>query len=687
MPNRLAEAASPYLLQHQDNPVDWWEWGIDAFDEAARRDVPVFLSVGYSACHWCHVMAHESFEDDETAAFLNARFVSVKVDREERPDIDRIYMDAVTATTGHGGWPMTVFLTPAAKPFYAGTYFPKERRQGMPSFLEVLEAVDAAWSEQRHDMIGRSEEITRVLASQTNASAMLPTEGALAADVDAIASIFDPTFGGFGRSPKFPQPSTLEYLLRFSILRPESDRAGKAQSMVVTTLDHLARGGINDHLDGGFARYSVDERWLVPHFEKMLYDNALLARLFLRAWQTTRDPWMADTARATLDYLARDMLDPSGGIHSAEDADAAGVEGSFSVWPWQELVDVLGDDVELAAAMYGATPEGNFEGANILHLPRPLSALAADRGISEAELRIARTRIDGRLRARRDRRIRPHRDDKIVTAWNGLALRSFAEAGAVLGSDRYLDVARGIATFITDTATVDGRLRRSWRHGRHGPDGFCDDYAASAVGLFALYQATGEESWYRVAERLTRTMVALFADDEGGFFATASDGDQLITRPKNTHDNPTPSDNALAAEALATLAAYTGEPGLDVLLERTLQSIGPSLSAQPWAHGSLLGVWLASPLREIAIVGSPQDRRPFAEVVWDRFRPDTVLGVGDGTDSSVPLLRDRSAAERGARTYVCRGFVCDLPTESPSDLSAQLGDDAPASTASRTATR
>jgi len=673
MPNRLANATSPYLLQHQENPVNWWEWGSDAFDEARRRDVPVLLSVGYSACHWCHVMAHESFEDDETALLLNERFVSIKVDREERPDVDRIYMDAVTATAGHGGWPMTVFLTPDAKPFYAGTYFPKERRQGMPSFLEVLAAVDAAWNEQRDDMIGRSEEITRVLASQSTASSMLPSEGAMEMVVDAIASTFDPTHGGFGRSPKFPQPSTLEYLLRFSVLRPESDRAATARSMVVTTLDHLSRGGIYDHLDGGFARYSVDERWLVPHFEKMLYDNALLSRLFLRAWQVTGESWMLETARQTLDYLARDMLDPSGGIHSAEDADAAGVEGSFAIWTWDELVEVLGDDIELASIIYGVTPGGNFEGANILSLPLRLSDLSAQSDRNEEELTAAMARINARLSHRRNTRIRPDRDDKVVIAWNGLALRAFAEAGAVLGSAAYLDVARGIASFITETAMSEGRLLRSWRLGRHGPAGFCDDYAAASLGLFALYQATGDERWYRTARQLTSTMVSLFADEDGGFFATASDGEALIARPKNTHDNPTPSDNALAAEALATLAAYEGDSALHTVLERTVQSIGPSLSAQPWAHGSLLGVWLAAPMREVAVVGSVEDRRPLVDVVWSRFRPDVVLAASDGAESEVPLLADRHPGDSSARAFVCRNFVCELPTDTPEGLQRQLG--------------
>ncbi len=672
MPNRLANATSPYLLQHADNPVDWHEWGCEAFAVATERDVPVLLSVGYSACHWCHVMAHESFEDEDTARFLNDRFVGIKVDREERPDVDRIYMDAVTATTGHGGWPMTVFLTPDAKPFYAGTYFPKEGRHGMPSFMEILRAVDDAWTHDRESLIGRSDGVARAISRRPAASAMLPTEGEMEAAVDTILSTFDSTHGGFGRAPKFPQPSTLEFLLRFAVLRPGTERASNAIRAVEVTLDHMARGGIYDHLDGGFARYSVDDRWLVPHFEKMLYDNALLARLYLRAWQVSGHPWLLEVARETLDYLARDMIDPSGGIHSAEDADADGAEGAFSVWTWDELAETLDDDVHLAATIYGATPAGNFEGANILHLPRSLAAVADDLGIGEDELRRSKEAIDERLRKRRADRVRPARDDKIVTAWNGLALRAFAEAAAILEDERYLETANGIAGFLTGPASSDGRVLRSWRGGRNGPDGFCDDYAAAALGLFTLYQATGDERRYLQAERMVREMIRRFSDEQdGGFFATASDGEQLIARPKNVHDDPTPSDNALAAEALAILAAYTGESDLQTRFERTIQSVGTSLSAHPGAHGSLLGAWLADPLREVAVVGVAPERRRLTGVVWGRFRPDVVLAQGEGTESPVPLLEGRTAPD-GARAFVCKDFVCDLPVSSAGDLEDQL---------------
>ena len=671
MPNRLADASSPYLLQHADNPVDWWEWGSDAFAEAAEREVPVLLSVGYSACHWCHVMAHESFEDGETARYLNERFVSIKVDREERPDVDRIYMDAVTATTGHGGWPMTVFLTPDAKPFYAGTYFPKDRRHGMASFMDVLLAIDDAWTHRRDGLIGQSDEITRLIADRSDTSSVPPSAGQIELAVDAIAATFDPADGGFGRAPKFPQPSTLEFLLRFGVLRPDSDRSAGALAMVETTLDHMARGGIYDHLDGGFARYSVDDRWLVPHFEKMLYDNALLARLYLRAWQVLGRPWMLQTARETLDYLARDMIDPSGGIHSAEDADAEGREGSFAVWGWGELAEVLGDDLDMGAAIYGATPDGNFEGVNILHLPEPLVDIATRLEITEEELQVTKQRVDDLLRGRRSKRVRPGRDDKIVSAWNGLALRAFAEAAVILGSDRYLAVAEGIAGFLTGPALIDGRLLRSWRQGMAGPDGFCEDYAAVAVGLFALYQATGEERWYRHAEQCVHVIVDQFADDAGGFFATAKDAAPLIARPKNVHDNPVPSDNALAAEAFAILSAFTGSAEAYRRFERTVESVGPSLTTHPWAHGHLLGVWVATPALEVAVVGESEARRPFIDVVWERFRPNAVMAQGDGSPSGVPLLEGRLSTS-GTRAFVCRGFVCEIPAESPETLSLQL---------------
>ncbi len=647
MPNRLADSASPYLLQHRDNPVDWYEWGDEAFATAASTDRPILLSVGYSACHWCHVMAHESFEDAATAQLMNDHFVNIKVDREERPDVDRVYMDAVTAMSGQGGWPMTVFMTPGGEPFFAGTYFPKNRMHGRPSLTDVIGAVVEAWTTKRGDLLDQASRLTEAVGQAIPPSEGLPDLGDVEAAVGALEASFDTRHGGFGGAPKFPQAPTLELLMRCVAHGIGGD---EPLAMLSKTLDEMRRGGIYDQLGGGFARYSVDERWLVPHFEKMLYDNALLARVYLRTWQLTGDDTFLRTARETLDYLTTDMTDPAGGIYSAEDADSEGVEGKFYVWSWQELEAVLGDEVEDAAELYGASPGGNFEGDNILHIGDP-DATVPDKNS-----------IDSRLLDRRSTRVRPGLDDKVVTAWNGLALRAFAEAGAVLGDDSSLDVARRIATFLMGQYHEEAGLLRSWRHGRAGPRGFCDDYAATAVGLFALYQATGEAEWYDGAEQITRRMIDLFADPAGGFFATAADAEDLIARPKNIQDNPTPSDNALAAEALLILGAYTGEPRLRELLEGTVRSAGIVLERNPAFAGHMLAVWTSVlvGVKEVAVPGSSE----LAGVVWDEFRPEVVLA----TNGSMPLLEGRDEG----KAYVCRNMVCDLPVDTPDAMREQL---------------
>jgi len=651
MPNRLAEAASPYLLQHQDNPVDWYEWGDAAFASAAALDRPILLSVGYAACHWCHVMAHESFEDEATAAAMNAHFVNIKVDREERPDVDRIYMDAVTAMSGHGGWPMTVFLTPEGKPFFAGTYFPKERLHGRPSFSDILAAVADAWATKRSELADQADRLTAAVGGALPMSEDLPDLAFLERVLGALEDSFDSQHGGFGGAPKFPQVPTLEFLMRLAALTHDQEVRARALAMVEHTLDEMARGGINDQLGGGFSRYSVDAVWLVPHFEKMLYDNALLARTYLRAWQLTDRPEFLDTARRTLDYLAGDMLDPSGGLHSAEDADSEGVEGRYYVWTWDELGKALGPDRERAAEMYGIRLEGNFEGSTILFLPE----WPADTD--------ARAEIDARLSAARDERVRPGRDDKVVTAWNGLALRAFAEAAAVLDDLRYLGIAEDIATFLVAQHTEHGGLLRSWRHGRAGPAGFCDDYAATALGLFALYQATGDETWYSSADRIVREMVDRFADPAGGFFATAEDGERLIARPKNVQDNPTPSDNALAAEALLTLAAYTGEATLHLQFENTVRTAGAIMERHPAFAGQMLAVWATAlhGVKEVAVIDAPL----LETVVWEAFRPEVVVATAG---RSVPLLTGREPG----KAYVCRNHVCALPVSDPVALRSQL---------------
>jgi hypothetical protein len=672
MPNHLVDATSPYLLQHQDNPVDWYEWGDAAFTAAHTTDRPILLSVGYAACHWCHVMAHESFEDPETAAYMNEHFVNVKVDREERPDVDRIYMDAVQAMSGRGGWPMTVFLTPDGGPFFAGTYFPKERVHGLPSFLDVLAGVSDAWQTNRAELDEQADRLTEAVNAALPVADDLPAAADVDRAIDSLAASFDQEHGGFGGAPKFPQVPTLELLLRTAAFGDEA-----ALSMLRDTLNAMGRGGIYDHLGGGFARYSVDRYWLVPHFEKMLYDNALLARTYLRSWQLTGEQLHLDIARATLDYLIRDMTDPSGGIHSAEDADSEGREGAYYVWTWDELGRVLGAGRELAASIYGATADGNFEGANVLHLPQSIDELAVRLDMDPQELATRRAVIDERLRAFRNTRIRPGRDDKIVTAWNGLALRALAEADTVLGVSAYRDAAIRIAEFLTGPAMPDGRLVRSWRRDRPGGPAYADDYGAAALGLYALYQTTGDERWFLAAERLVSTLVDQFADLEGGgFFATASDAEQLIARPKNLQDNPTPSDNALAAEALLTHSAYTGDVAALRLVEATVRAAGVLIERHPAFAGQMLAVWATAlhGIKEVAIVGtSPGDTEALAAVVAERFRPDCVPAVGTTGATQVPLLRDRAAGE-GALAYVCRDFVCERPVATPAALRAGLDD-------------
>ncbi len=682
MSNRLTAASSPYLLQHADNPVHWYEWGEDAFTDAVRRDLPVMLSVGYATCHWCHVMAHESFEDSGTAAYLNDHFVNIKVDREERPDIDRIYMDAVQATTGRGGWPMTVFLTPGGEPFFAGTYFPREPHHGYPSFRQVLERITAAWTTHRAELTHQAGQLTATLGASLPPVDVTHDTDRVAAAVTALADTFDGEHGGFGSAPKFPQPSDLELLMRVLALDLLPDRTTGLRRMLATTLDAMASGGIHDQLAGGFSRYSVDREWLVPHFEKMLYDNALLARIYLRSWQVLGDDAYRDVAVATLDYLLTDLADPSGGFHSGEDADSEGEEGRFYVWHRDEFVEATGDDPAFATTVYGVSGDGNFDGnRNVLSRPLDTAEVAERFGIDVEEAARRVEVMRRRLLAHRSLRTRPSVDDKIVTAWNGFALRAFAEAGAVLDDDRYRGAARRLATFIVEHLVDDtGRLHRTWRHGRLGPTGFCDDYAATAIGLFTLHQVTGEERWLVEAVRLTRYAIAQFGDPDGGFFATGVDAERLIVRPVNLMDHPTPSDNSLMAEALQMLAAYTGEPDLHAALTGVYRRAGTLLERHPTAVAHLVAV-LATGLdgpREVAIIGDDDQRHPLSAVVWERFRPDCVVAHGapghhGPPDPVVPLLEGRTTTGDAATAYVCRRFVCDLPVTEPDSLRLLLG--------------
>ena len=672
MSNRLAASTSPYLLQHAENPVDWFEWGDEATAEAKRRDAPILVSVGYSACHWCHVMAHESFEDAETASEMNQLFVNVKVDREERPDVDSIYMEAVQAMTGHGGWPMTVWLTPDGEPFFAGTYFPKVDRPGMPSFRRVMAAVSDAWSQRRADVTEQAAKVTAALAAEVPASPDTPDIGTLAKAHDALTRNFDQVNGGFGSAPKFPQTPTLEFLLRAW----EQPWAPEARRMLRQTLLNMRRGGIHDHLGGGFARYSVDERGLVPHFEKMLYDNAQLARIYLWAGIEFEEPGFLQTACTTLDYLLTDLAQEDGGIFSAEDADSEGEEGRFYVWDHDEFMAVAGDDAEMAALHFGVSEPGNFEGHNILNIDRSPTEIAERFGKSVEKVEKAIEEARRALFNHRTTRVRPGLDDKVVAGWNGLAIRAMAEAGAALGEWRYLEAGRRAARFVLDRMRrPDGSLARSWAKGRAGEvGGFLDDYASVGLGLLALYAATGETEWFEAASELVGQIPQRFGDGSGGLFS--SEPGSLIKRPRDLFDNPSPSGTSLAVEATLLLALYTGDQDLDAAAEGYLRSVGFLMERYPSAAGHSLALLtsLHRGTHELAIVG---DRAAdMAAVFRKRYRPQVVLATSAVAKSEVvpgpiPLLEGRGSEGR-TLAYLCTGFACLAPVDSIEALSDLL---------------
>ena len=658
MSNRLARATSPYLLQHADNPVDWHEWGPEAFDRARAEDKPILLSVGYAACHWCHVMERESFEDQDTARIMNERFVSVKVDREERPDVDAIYMDAVQALTGQGGWPMTVFLTPDGDPFFAGTYFPNEDRQGMPSFRRILLAVSEAWRERREDLLGQGKKVVDAISRAPTSSVDPLTEDLLRGAFDSLRQGFDPDWGGFGPAPKFPQPMTLELLLRLDARGWEG-----ARDMLSATLDRMAAGGIYDHVGGGFHRYSTDRTWLVPHFEKMLYDNAQLARVYARASQVTGSDRYRAVAEETLDYLLRDLRHPEGGFFSSEDADSEGVEGKFYAWEWDDLVAEVGQDV---AAALGAGPEGNWEGTNVLWRPS-----------GEVEVPDDARR---RLLAARERRVRPAADDKVLAGWNGLAISALAVTGRAFGRSDYVKAAVAAADFVlSGLRRDDGRLLRAWRDGRTSGPAYADDHALMAAACLDLYESTFDERWFEEARRLAGDLVRLFSDQErGGFFQTGTDAERLVLRPKELFDNAVPSGNSVAAEVLLRLSLLTGEAEHERAGVSALRAVRDLLDRAPTAFGTALGALdlYLGPSREVAIVGDPDDPRTNALVaeLWSRYLPRTVWAAGaSGAEARVPLLEGRQAVDGQPAAYVCERFVCQRPVTEPDALAAQLG--------------
>jgi uncharacterized protein YyaL (SSP411 family) len=682
--NQLARETSPYLRQHAHNPVDWYPWGPEALARARQLDRPIFLSIGYSACHWCHVMEHESFENEAIARVLNEHFVSIKVDREERPDLDQIYMASVQMLTGQGGWPMSVFLTPDLKPFFGGTYFPPEDRYGRRGFRELLLLLAEAWAKRREEINRAAEDITAHLQSFGQ---LPPSEGDLGPDLlrraaEGLGRLFDPVHGGFGQAPKFLHTMDLRVLLR------AWQRFGDEQAlqMVRHTLDRMAMGGIYDHLGGGFARYSTDARWLVPHFEKMLYDNALLVGAYLEAFQVSGEPFYRDVVEETLGWVAREMTSPQGPFFSTLDADSEGVEGKFYVWSADEIEQVLGKkDAELFQAAYGVEPEGNWEdGHNILHRTKTFDQLARLHHLPEPELR--RTLADARqkLFAVRARRVRPGLDEKVLTSWNGLMIAAYAQAATVLDNPGYAQAAARAADFLlTHLRTADGRLLRTWSAGAEPKlNGYLEDYAFLLDGLVALYEATFEPRWIEAALGLARVLIDQFWDpSEGGFFYTGRDHEQLIARGKDPHDNATPSGNAMAVTALLRLAKLTGRTELWAKAEATLRAYTGLLAAHPFAAGQMLIAldFYLGPVQEIAVVGDPaaEETRRVLRLIRSGFRPHQVVALkpsrGEArAEELLPLLADKTA-RNGVTMYVCENYTCQAPLIGVEAVAAALG--------------
>ncbi len=681
MPNHLVDETSPYLLQHKDNPVDWYPWGEEAFERAKAEDKPVFLSVGYSACHWCHVMEHESFEDEATAAILNEHYVSIKVDREERPDVDSVYMNAVQALTGRGGWPMSVWLLPDGRPFYGGTYFPKEPRYGLPSFKQVLIRIAQLYHERRDSIEGDATRLTQaiggriLLESEHNQT---PSLKVLESVFQSLAERYDPRWGGFGTQPKFPPAMTLELLLRLH------RRHGWAHAlqMVTHTLDRMAWGGLYDQIGGGFHRYSVDEKWLVPHFEKMLYDNALLARIYLYAYQVTGESRYRRIVEETLAYVKREMTDPAGGFYSTQDADSEGEEGKFFIWTQDELCAALAGAVQTEVVLdyWGVTQGPNFEGRSILWVPEPPDQVAARHAMSVDDLMSQVAKAREVLFGVRERRIRPGLDDKVLTAWNGLMIHTLAQVGRTLGCVDYIQMATLAADFILSALRKEGRLLRTYKNGRAHIPAYLEDYAALAEALIELYQTTFDRRWFEEALALTEQMVTLFWDDQAGFYDTATDHESLITRPQEVTDNATPAGTSMAVAVLARMAILADRPEWHTLVERVLQRLALPLQQYPQAFPYLacqLDFAYGEP-HEIALVGDPKsdDLQALLEVIHKSYRPGQVVALlrhGDReTANSIPLLANREMVGNAATAYVCRKFVCQLPVTTPEALSAQL---------------
>ena len=676
MPNRLSAETSPYLLQHADNPVDWYTWGDEALALAREQDRPILLSIGYSACHWCHVMERESFEDAETARLMNGSFVNIKVDREERPDVDSIYMRAVQAMTGQGGWPLTAFLTPAGVPYYGGTYFPPEPRHGMPSFRQVLAAAADAYRTRRDDVARAGAQLTDILAR--SATEPQPASGHFDAPdgklfghaVSAAGRTFDPTNGGFGNAPKFPQPDFLDFLLRTG--GPDTHGV----SMAVHTLSRMAAGGIRDHAGGGFHRYSVDARWLVPHFEKMLYDNALIARALTRA-HLLGARHLGPVAEETLDYVLEDLTSPDGVFYSARDADSEGEEGIFYLWTPAEVRELLGDDAaRLLSRVYDVSDAGNFEGRNILHLPHDVDAVARQEGMARDELDRLLEDSLATLKARRSTRPEPMRDEKVLTSWNGFTIRALAEAGPALGRPDFTRAAARAADFLLATVRRDDRLYRVLTTGRVHIDGFLEDYGALGNACLSLYEATLDARWLTDAAWIAEAMVNRFwSPTEDLFYDAPADGEALVVRPRDIMDNATPSGNSLATELLARSAALTGSAGHATLTDKVLARERGTMERYPPAVGRLLSAALLheTPRLEVTLVGSFARVAGMLERAHRHSHPNRVITGGDPAQPAVAALPAMNGRlERTGQGFVCMGSTCYQPAASPEALDATL---------------
>jgi len=673
--NRLASETSPYLVQHRDNPVDWYPWGPEALSRAAREDKPILLSIGYSSCHWCHVMAHESFEDPAIAAVMNTEFINVKVDREERPDLDAIYMQITVAMTGAGGWPMTVFLTSEGVPFYAGTYFPPADRFQMPSFRRVIGHVAEAYRSRRDSVDRTVRSVLDYVREGPRVSRAEITPALMEACVDALRATFDSVHGGFGGAPKFPPAMAIEFLLR------HHRRTGSepARVMAEETLARMARGGMYDQIGGGFHRYSVDAEWHVPHFEKMLYDNAQLASAYTSAFLLTREKFYARIAEETLDYVIRDLSSPEGGFYSSEDADSEGVEGKFYVWTPDQITGSDDRVSGLVRAYYDITPEGNWEQASIPRIREESSTVAGRFGMDVHEMRAAIDAARKHLLSVRSARVRPGRDEKVLASWNGMCLRAMADAAAVLGRERYLLAAEGCAGFILRNLVTADRVHHSFAQGRASQAGFLEDHACVADGLLALYEATADERWFTAARRVTDSALAHFSVEGGpGLFDTADDHEVLIARPRDLFDNATPAASSVMADVLLRLARMTGDAEYYARAEGLMSEIAGAASGAPTAFGRWLSVMEAVLFDppEIAIVGPPDagDTAGLLGIARQRYLPGRVIGIADPRrgPSSIPLLHGRDVIDGRATAYVCRRGQCRIPTTDAATFARQL---------------